>query len=133
MPTTLTSVNLENSTAVTPASTDNSTAVATTAWAKYGFAASFSANGYFKFPAWLGGLVLQWGSVSSPANTVNTGYYNLTFPNAALCIVGSVAGSTGTGGGFSCWVTGSTSQFNFYSSNNLTLPSDGANWFAVGH
>ena len=119
--------------ATTPASTENSTKVATTAWAKLGFAASFSSNGYFKFPTWLGGLVIQWGSVSSPANTVNTGSYNIAFPTAALGIVGSVAGSTGTGGGFSCWVIGSTTQFNFYSSNNLTLPSDGANWIAIGH
>ena len=63
--------------AASPASNDNSLRIATTAWALLGFSASLTANGYIKFPTWLGGFTLQWGSASASASSVN-----VTFPTA---------------------------------------------------
>jgi hypothetical protein len=68
----------------TAASSSNTTIAATTAWAKFGFAVLASSNGYLKFPTWLGGLVLQWGSM--PANT--TGLLPLAWPTAGFVAVG---------------------------------------------
>jgi hypothetical protein len=63
--------------APTVAAADSSTNVATTAWVRLGFAASFAANGYFKFPTWLGGLILQWGYNNAAASSMS-----VSFPTA---------------------------------------------------
>jgi hypothetical protein len=108
---------------------DNSTGPATTAWSKFGFTFVFSSpNGYIKFPTWLGGFMVQWGTVSSPANVTNTGSFPYAFTNRALGVVGNCAQATGTGGGFSIWLTGG-SNFAWYSSNILST----ANYIAVGY
>jgi hypothetical protein len=74
-----------NPTAPTQASTDNSTRIATTAWAKLGFV--FAAGGsawYIKFPAWLGGLMIQMGSYDfgSLAASASSPTYSYTLPAA---------------------------------------------------
>lgn len=71
-----------------PASTDNSTRIATTAWAKFGFVL---ASGYIKFPAWLGSLLIQWGGVTG-GNAVS---FPVTFPSgvATVLISPQVAGA----------------------------------------
>lgn len=71
----------------TPLSTDNSTKVATTAWAKLGMASSFTANGYLKFPAWMGGLLLQWGNMTNLASATNVTSFLIPFPVACLAVV----------------------------------------------
>ncbi|MFY9141560.1 gp53-like domain-containing protein [Sulfuricurvum sp.] len=66
-----------NPTATTQASTDNSTRLATTAWAKLGLVYSLGVNGYIKFPTWMGGLIIQWGQT---AVITNNTYLNVTLP-----------------------------------------------------
>jgi hypothetical protein len=71
------------STSATEASTDNSTRIATTAWAKVGLVVSLGVTGYIKFPTWLGGgLVIQWGStvVTSNGAALATFSFPFTFP-----------------------------------------------------
>lgn len=53
-----------------------------------GFATSLGANGYIKFPTWLGGFVIQWGALSVTTTVTN---YNFptAFPNGCLVVVGS--------------------------------------------
>lgn len=69
----------------TPATNDNSTRIATTAWNLLGFLASISsAHGYVALPTWLGGWIIQWGT----DGPLPTGSYDaslaIAFPNAAL-------------------------------------------------
>jgi hypothetical protein len=79
--------------APTQVSTDNSTKVATTAWAKFGFSASLGANGYFQFPTWLGGFMVQWFSRSLQnygSGTVLT--FPTAFPNNCFAVWGTDTG-----------------------------------------
>ncbi len=73
----------------TEASTENSTKLATTAWAKVGFAISLGSVGYIKFPDWMGGLIIQWGSivVTSDGTAQAAFSYPLTFPNAVYTTI----------------------------------------------
>lgn len=61
-----------------------------------GFAASFATAGYLAFPTWMGGLIIQWGSIFVPANSTATGSLPIAFPTAAfqgVCTYDSPVGS----------------------------------------
>lgn len=59
-----------------------------------GFSVLTSASGYIAFPTWLGGIIIQWGSVNAtPAGT--TFIYPITFPNSILKLIpGTTNGTT---------------------------------------
>ncbi len=65
------------------AGTDDATAV-TPKKLRAGFAISLAGNGYIAFPTWLGGLIVQWGSVVVPVNSTAIGTLGITFPTGAL-------------------------------------------------
>lgn len=94
-------------TANDPTFADNSTKAASTGWVRgamsaiataAGFAASFTTNGYVKFPSWLGGWVVQWGTITSIAYnaTAQSFSFPITFPTACLGIVSKGFASVGT-------------------------------------
>ncbi|WP_218972401.1 gp53-like domain-containing protein [Aeromonas caviae] len=61
-----------------------------------GFAASFATAGYLAFPTWMGGLIIQWGSIFVTANSTATGSLPIAFPTAAfqgVCTYDSPVGS----------------------------------------
>jgi len=124
-------------TTTAPGSTDNSTKVPTTGWvqalfAALGFAISLNTNGYIKLPSLLGGLVMQWGTVSGlNDNTPTTAGFNLTFPNAAYAVFANDNGPNAASGNprtMGCQIS-STSQFTILSSGS----GASAFWWAVGH
>ncbi|MFM4933407.1 hypothetical protein ACET94_00660 [Aeromonas veronii] len=55
-----------------------------------GFSANFSANGYVALPSWMGGLIIQWGSVqfnvgsAVGSNATAQFTYPISFPNKAI-------------------------------------------------
>lgn len=65
------------------AGTDDATAV-TPKKLRAGFAISLAGNGYIAFPTWLGGLIVQWGSVVVPVNSTAIGTLGITFPTGAF-------------------------------------------------
>jgi len=80
-------------TTTTQSSNDSSTKIATTAFVNP--ANSISTNGYQKLSS---GLIIQWGSVASPAaNSINAVSFPLTFPSAVFGVIATVQGSTATG------------------------------------
>lgn len=133
-----------NPTATTQASTDNSTRIATTAWAKLGFSSSFGTTSFVKFPTWLGGLVLQWGS--TVVTTDVTGNASVTFPltyptavRGTLAVSGDSAVVSGAAL-LSMYTTGwpTTSGFAVHVVNSTNAVATGSasvrvNWISAGN
>lgn len=98
---------------------------------RLGFAISIAPSGYISFPTWLGGLIIQWTTLSSTNSLgpVNGFYYSnattvafpLAFPNACLLAVATPVDSIGIEGPTSF---SSASKINAsFISHNTTLNS----------
>lgn len=96
-----------------------------------GFAASFATAGYLTFPTWMGGLIIQWGTVTGSASGAATYSFPIAFPTACLCICGSLAKVTGSARGAAAIV--SESQ---YQVSAILVPAtyyeDYVAWIAIG-
>lgn len=87
--------------AQTESGTDSATIV-TPKTLRFGFAISLTANGYIVFPAWMGGLIIQW--IGSSTLGIQGAYssFPLAFPNACFTVLpatvnGSAPGSVSLG------------------------------------
>jgi len=118
----------DGSTAVTQASSDNSTKVATTAWSKVGLTTSLGTPGYIKFPTWLGGLIVQWGTAATAASTSVVVNYPTAFSAAAFITMASQRTGASTAN-IASTDTGSTTQFTIFSSPSSTATFA---WLAIG-
>lgn len=85
---------------------------------RFGFAASFTPNGYIAFPSWLGGLIIQWGtSVNTGTSTLVT--FPIPFPTTVRHIsYGNVPSSLLTAG-------------NYYQIGHNNLSLLGFNWGGI--
>ncbi|MBE8590788.1 hypothetical protein IQK56_07485 [Pseudomonas sp. MAFF 301449] len=114
----------------TDAGTDGATAV-TPLKLRFGFQASFAANGYLKLPSWLLGLVFQWGLVNGSTTTQS---FPLVFPNACLFLGGTISADSNTSGANTEYQVAafvvSASQFRLRNGTANGLP---IRWFAVGY
>lgn len=111
-------------TCTTQATSDNSTKLINSLWAKVGFSVSLSTIGYVVFPTWLGGLIIQYGSGSaSTGGTANS--YTLAFPSSVYGV--SLLPLTTTGVGIS-FQSGGLTGFTAHSSTG----TPGITWFAIG-
>ena len=103
---------------------------------RMGFSISLTANGYVALPAWLGGLIIQWGTracyfTGSAQNNFVT--FPVAFPNGAFIANVSFAGEnvisttivTGVGS-----LTASGFSIRTYSNNTFTQP---VAWIAIGY
>lgn len=118
--------------APTVAPADSSTNVATTAWAKYGLSMSLGTNGYIKLPAWLGGLVLQWGMEASTNNTFD---FPTPFPTACFVFVAGNINSQGSAvdNAFGYAVSLSTFFLATKSSTGGGTDNFPCSWIAIGN
>lgn len=118
--------------APTPPSSDNSTRIATTAWTKLGFAALFGGSGYFKFPDWMGGLILQWGFANGAGVTFPvafaTSLYGVWCSMFTTTSPGIIWGATAA----NTTLTGFTSVRRFNNTVSVGDASEGAWWLAIG-
>ena len=93
---------------------------------KIGFSVSLGSNGYLKFPTWLSGLELRWGSLSVSAGGSPT---VTTFPTTCLQAIASL-GNSGTSD-FAppkAFVSGTSVTLYNSDSNSILL-----RWFAIGY
>lgn len=111
------------------ASSDNSTKVATTLWAKLGMLISAAVPGYIKFPSWMGGLMFQWGHVTTDINGGTKAVaFPTNFPTAAFVVIPVTLSPTDR---ITYVVNGSLSASGFTIGNNGS--SGFAYWFAIGN
>ncbi|MGE1094718.1 phage tail protein [Pseudomonas zeae] len=123
--------------ALTDAGVDDATMV-TPKKLRAGFLSSFTANGYLALPSWLGGLVIQWGSLSVIGTA--TVPLPMAWP-AGKCFGVWGTGQTGVDGasGGSAWVESavvSNSQIFLKvvtsSSSGNVQGNRGVSWLAIG-
>ncbi|MFJ2285939.1 phage tail protein [Pseudomonas iridis] len=123
--------------ALTDAGADDATIV-TPKKLRAGFLSSFTANGYLAFPSWLGGLVIQWGSLSVIGTA--TVPLPMAWPSAK-CFGVWGTGQTGIDGssGGSAWVeSGVVGNSQIFlkvvtsSSSGNVQGSRGVSWLAIG-
>jgi len=133
---------------ITQAVSDDSTRVATTGWVRAamsniasaaGFAYSFSANGYIKFPSWLWGWIVQWGQIAAQSvgsGSANTGSvtFPLAFPNSVLSWgSGSFNPTAISYTGASIYGTPTNTGMSVALQNSWTSAQNiGAWWIAIG-
>lgn len=104
---------------------------------RWGFQLLKARNGYLIFPAWLGGLILQWGTGPSPHWDFVP--FTIAFPNELFALAGLPRGTSGgqrpealstvteTLDGFTCFI---------YNRDPVTGNNDSSgpvSWIAIGH
>lgn len=132
--------------APTQANTDNSTQIVNSSWVRTamgniasaaGFVFYLSTQGFIKFPSWLGGWVVQWGTGAANAANGNAGTtlaFPLTWPNACLRMVSSDGGEAAASTAVSA---SSTSTYKLWvrdvGSAGAPYVSYGISWIALGY
>lgn len=126
-------------TAPTQASSDNSTKIATTAWAKLGFVVSLATNGYIQFPNWMGNWIVQWGSytVTGTHGSSYIATLPITFPSNNFIVVqtyGNYTVNVVTAGVNMTQIAKSLSNFTMqYGATNGASYSVTVNYITVGN
>lgn len=125
-----------------PTFVDNSNSAASTSWMRgamgaiataAGFAISLAANGYIKFPSWLGGLIVQWGQAQTTTNITINVTYPIAFSNAVILTIGAYTEDVGISGSDAVsTVSRSTTGMTLRTSVNDAGTID-LNWFAIGY
>lgn len=99
-----------------------------------GFVASFGANGYIKFPSWLGGFLVQWGVDTGTAGADKTLSFPLAWPTAMRSINGTCIGTLSTSISVifdSSALTTTSITFRANTASNVTVAQP-IYWIAVG-
>lgn len=111
----------------TPTAGDNSQKAATTAFLRLGAAWAFNANnGYLQLPAFLGGLIIQWGYLSG-VGASQAVTFPIPFPTKCVSLAIEVIGSTAR----VLTATASPSTTGFNASSNGS--AENGYYIALGH
>jgi hypothetical protein len=100
-----------------------------------GFAISLNQNGYIKFPAWMGGLLLQWGLATCAEESNVDVNFNTPYPTAVFVILATMKGTAEVGSGVASAYTSIIDNSTFRLVHDKLTNSDStqAYWLSVGH
>lgn len=95
-------------------------------------ARSLAANGYHRFP---GGLILQWGNLTSSASADSGATFPIAFPSNCFCRVATVRQGTGAVNALACIGAHNNSSMNLsaFTANTAARVSLVIDWFALGN
>ena len=99
-----------------------------------GFSSSFTANGYVKFPTWLGGLVIQWGNLSASASVDVVVTFPISFPSACHAVFATHGLYSGVDMGSAVIVSKSSAGFSYasYQSGGARNGATNVFYFSIG-
>lgn len=118
--------------AETDAGTDDARVV-TPKKLRFGFGVLLAASGYIKLPQWMGGLIVQWGTVDATPHKFAV-VYPMAFPNAAFHV--STQKQSNISSVFATPDEITTTGFNIYgwvSSTGVAVSANRVLWLAIGH
>ena len=100
---------------------------------RFGFVISLTVNGYIIFPTWMGGLIIQWGEITTSGDGPAGFNWPIAFPNASLAAV-----ITGTVSGGSIYVSSifvrSLTGFSASTRNNAgALTTEVCSYISIGY
>ncbi len=96
-----------------------------------GFSANYSANGYVAFPSWMGGWLVQWGSVPAiPGNGVQFITFPVTFTTGVFALLPGTGATSPGLPGFNGRII-STSEAAFYNASTTVATMIGS-YLAIG-
>lgn len=99
-----------------------------------GYASSLvSPAGYIKLPTWLGGLIIQWGTLPTSAVGGVATAFPLTFPNQPLSLVTGVGSNVAACSTFDSLTTSGFNINGWTTSTGARVAVSNAWWIAVGN
>lgn len=79
---------------------------------RWGVSFSFGANGYVVFPTWLGGWIIQWGSVADNVADAFNAPFPMAFPTAVYKVIPTMRGAISDGQSINCYWDKSVTTLN---------------------
>jgi len=114
--------------ALTDAGADDATIV-TPKKLRWGFQILKGSNGYVVFPSWLGGLIIQWGSILAANGANTTATFPIAFPTASFQAFANAKDTFGGSYRVSAHSWGLTSM----SIANTYTGAITSSWLAIGY
>ncbi len=107
---------------------------------RWGVSFSFGANGYVVFPTWLGGWIIQWGSVADNVADAFNAPFPMAFPTVVYKVIPTMRGAISDGQGINCYWDKSVTTLNTvrvgrrYANNGggVGTASQGYEYVAIG-
>ncbi len=101
---------------------------------RFGVASSLATNGYIKFPSWMLGVTLQWGSASTSGAGVVAVSFPIVFPSSVFVTLVSDGSAGIPSTGLTSTANRTTSGMDIYATDAAGVAIASATfWFSIGY